>query len=239
MEQFKIRQDGFKEIRQAALIKAIPFLVIVISGAFAIYYFNPNSQQSNLNGFLIMIPITFCALAFGVYRGLNRQKEIFNSYRLTLDHNGITRERKNTSTITIANSDLSAIIKNSNGSFIIKGNSTENIIGVPSQIEDYEKLEKLLFELKEISTKTSKPLLQKFQGLLTIMTMALMVAVYTSQDKIIVGVSGTVLLIILGYSIFYIQRSKHIDIKTKKGMRWLVIVILSIIYSMYFELIVR
>ena len=83
-----------------------------------------------------MYGIVLGALAFGLYRGVNRQKEIFDSYRLTLDNNAITREQHKTPTITISNTDVIEIVKNSNGSFTLKGNSPVNVIGVPSQIDD-------------------------------------------------------------------------------------------------------
>lgn len=236
MEQFKIRQDGFKEIRKAMLIKAIPISLLAAFGGLAISHFNTNGQQSDVNVFPFVIPIVLGALAFGLYRGVNRQKEIFDSYRLTLDNNGITREQHNTPTITISNTDVSEIIKNSNGSFAIKGNSSLNVIGVPSQIDDYEKLEKSLAEIRKISSKSSEPFLQKFRGLLSILTIGLMAAVYISKDKIIVGVSGTVLLVVLGYSFFEVQRSKNVDSKTKKEMWWLILVTASIVGVMCYKL---
>lgn len=236
MEQFKIRQDGFKEIRKAMLIKAIPISLLAAFGGLAISHFNTNGQQSDVNVFPFVIPIVLGLLAFGLYRGVNRQKEIFDSYRLTLDNNGISREQHNTTTITISNTDVSKIIKNSNGSFTIKGNSSVNVIGVPSQIDDYEKLEKSLAKIRQISTKSSEPFLQKFRGLLSILTIGLMAAVYISKDEIIVGVSGTVLLVVLGYSFFEVQKSKNVDGKTKKGMWWLILVTASIVGVMYYKL---
>jgi hypothetical protein len=236
MEQFKIRKDGFKEIRKVMLVKAIPILLFATSGGLAIAYLNSNEEQSDVNVFPFVIPLMLGALAFGLYRGVNRQKEIFDSYVLTLDNNCITREQHNTQTITISNNGIIDIIKNSNGSFTIEGNSTVNVISIPSQIEDYEKLEKLLFEIRQISTIESKPFLQKFNALFSILTIGLMAAVYISKDKIIVSVAGTVLLPILGYSLFEVQRSKNIDRKTKKGMWWLILVIISIIGVMYLKL---
>ncbi len=236
MEQFKIRKDGFKEIRKAMLIKAIPISLLATFGGLAISHFNTNAQQSDINVFPFVIPLVLGALAFGLYRGVNRQKEIFDSYILTIDDNGITREQHNTPTISISNADLKEIIKNSNGSFTIKGNSTVNVIGVPSQIDDYKKLEKLLSEIRQILSKNSEPFLQKYRGLLSILTIGLMAAVYISKNKIIVGVCGTVLISALGYSFFEVQRSKNIDSKTKKGMWWLIFVTASIIGVMYFKL---
>jgi hypothetical protein len=235
-EQFKIRPDGFKEIRKTMLIKAIPLCLLAASGGLTISHFNASGQQSDVNVYLFVIPLVAGALAFGLYRGVNRQKEIFDSYSLALSNDSITREQHNTPTISISHGEISEIIKNSNGSFTIKGNSTINIIGVPSQIDNYEKLEKLLTDIRQISTKTSEPFLQKFRGLLSILTIGLMAAVYISKDRIIVGISGTVLLIVLGYSFFEVQRSKNIDNKTKRGMWWLIPVTASIIGVMYFKL---
>jgi hypothetical protein len=236
MEQFKIRQDGFKEIRKAMLIKAIPISLLAAIGGLAIGHFSTNGQQSDVNVLPFVIPLVLGALGFGLYRGVNRQKEIFDSYRLTLDNNGITREQHNTPTITISNTEVSEIIKNSNGSFTIKGNSSVNVICVPSQIDDYEKLEKSLAEIRHILTKSSELFLQKIRGLLSVLTIGLMAAVYISKDKIIVGVSGTVLLVVLGYSFFEVQRSKNVDSKTKKGMWWLILVTASIVGVMYYKL---
>ena len=236
MEQFKIKQDGFKEIRKAMLIKAIPISLLAALGGLVISHFNTCGQQSDVNVFPFVIPIILGVLAFGLFRGVKRQKEIFDSYVLTLDNNSITREQHNTPTITITKADLNEIIKNSNGSFTLKGNSTVNVIGVPSQIDDYERLEKLLSEIGQISFKTSEPFLQKFRGLLSILTIGLMATVYISKHKVIVGISGTVLLVFLGYSFFEIQRSKNIDSKTKKGMWWLILVTASIVGVMYYKL---
>ena len=63
-----------------------------------------------------------------------------------------------------------------------------------------------------------------------------MAGVYISKDKMIVGVSGTVLLLILGYSFFEVQRSKNIDHKTKQGMWWVILVTASIVAVMYYKL---
>ena len=236
MEQFKIRKDGFKEIRKAILIKSIPILLLATFGGLAISNFNTNRQQSDDNVFPFVIPLVLGALVFGLYRGVNRQKEIFESYILTLDNVGITREQHNTPTVTISNEDLSAIIKNSDGSFTIKGNSSVNVIGIPSQIDNYEQLEMLLTKKRQISIKYNEPFFQKFSGLLSILTIGLMAAVYISKDKIIVGVSGSVLLAVLGFSFFEIQRSKNFDSKTKKGTWWLILVTASIVCVMYYKL---
>ncbi|MBK7442870.1 MAG: hypothetical protein IPI65_15460 [Bacteroidetes bacterium] len=63
-----------------------------------------------------------------------------------------------------------------------------------------------------------------------------MAAVAISNDKLIVGVSGTVLLAVLGYSVFEIQRSKNIDYKTKRIFWWVILVAASVCSVMYYKL---
>lgn len=236
MEQFKIRKDGFKEIRKATLMKIVPIALLVTFSGVAISLYNTNGQQSDVNILPFVIPFLLGIIALGLYIGIKRLKGIFDSYVLTIDNNGITREQLNTPTITILNADISEIVKNSNGGITIKGNSNLNVIGVPSQIENYENLEKMLSEIKQISTKPSKPFLQKFKALLSILTIGLMAAIYISNDKTIVAVCGTVLLAVLGYSFFETQRSKNIDSKTKKGTWWIILVFAGIVGLIYFKL---
>ena len=213
-------------------------MLIVALGAIAITYFSPNGQESQVNIYPIVIPTILLVLGFGIYRGIGRQKEIYESYKLTIDDNSITREQYNTQTITITIADISDIRKNSNGSFTIKGKSAINVIIIPAQIENYEKLEQLLSEIKQISCKNKKTyhLQMLFMKWLPIFIIGLMFGVYVIKNKIIVGLCGTILLIIMGYSILITQKNKNIDNKTKRGVWLSVIVIASIIGVMYYKI---
>ena len=236
MEQYKIRKDSIKEIRKTMLIKSLSISLLTIIGGLLISHYSTNGQQSEVNVYPYVIPILLVSLGYGLYLSVIRQKQIFDSYRLTIDINGITREQHNTPTINISNAEVREIIKNSNGSFTIKGKSSLNVIVVPSQIDNYEKLVKSLTEIRHISTKSKEPFLQKNRELLSLLTIGSLAGVYISNDKIIVGVSGSVLLGILGYSFFEVQRSKNVDNKTKNGMWLLILVIASIIGIMYYKL---
>jgi len=237
MEQFNIRKGGFKEIRKEVLIYIISIMLIVAFGGIAITYFSSSGQESEVNVYPFVIPIILFVLGFGIYRSISRQKEIFESYKLTIDNDTIIREQYNTQTITIAIADISEICKNSNGSFTIKGSSAINVINIPAQIDNYEKIEQLLSEIKLISYKNRKTYLQMlFAGLLSILIIGLMVVVYIIKDKIIVGICGTILLVILGFSILISQRNKNIDSKTKKGMWLSILVIASIIGVMFYKI---
>ena len=242
MEQFKIRQNGFNEIRRGMLIKTIPLLLIAVLVGLGISYFNSSRQESEVNVYFFVIPMVLIVLGFSIYRSVNRQKEIFDSYKLSIDNNSITREQSNTQTISIPIEDIREICKNSNGSLTIKGNSTVNIIIIPAQIENFEKLEQLLSEIMPISEKNkdNKSFLQKhiaiLSFLLPIATLGLMAVVFLWNNKIIVGICGTLLLVILTFSFVGIQRNKNIDNKTKRGRWWLIIVVISILLALFYKI---
>lgn len=235
MEQYQTRADGFKEVRKALLNRTIPIVLLGVLGALAINYFNPNLQRQHLLVAMpLIIPIIAGAVGIGIYRLLQRQKEIYNSYRLTIDEHSITREQHNTPTIRIHITDVDRIIKNHNGSFTIKADTVRNVIVVPSQVDNYDDLERSLARIKPITKKTREPFSKRYLGLIAVLPIALMAAVYLSNNKIIVGVSGTIL--VLGYSFYEIRRNKNTDDKTRKAVLWLLPVAASIIMIMYYKL---
>ena len=236
MEQFKIRKDGFKEIRNSMLIKAIPIILLAGFGGIAISYFNLNRQHNEVNILPFIIPLILGALAIGLYISIKRQKEIFESYRLTIDNYKILREQLYTPTISILKAEIRGIIKNSNNSFTIKSNSKVDIIGVPSQIDEYDKLEKLLSEIKQITILNKTPIIERLLIPLVIIYLGIFAAFLLSNNKIIAGVGGTILLIVSIYSYFEMKRNKNLDNKTKQGSWTTIFVLILIIVNMYVKL---
>jgi hypothetical protein len=111
MKQFKLRKDGFKEVRKSMLLNSIPFSLMVVVGGLLVAHFNSIGQKTDKSTFPIVIPLFIGALIFGLYSGIRRQKEVFDSYILTVDHLGVTREQKNFPTIAISNEEIAEIKK--------------------------------------------------------------------------------------------------------------------------------
>ena len=235
-EEFQIIENGFTEIKKAILIKTIPIAVLAMGTGLLISHFNTNGETSNINVLPFVIPIIIGALVIGLLKGINRQKELFESYKLTLNTNEIIREQLNTPTISIPHNEIKSISRNSKGILTIVGNSSTNVISVPSQINHPEKLVQLLSQIKPIIDSDKKSLLEKCKGLLIFLTLGLMATVYISKNKLLVGITGTLLILFLGYSFYEMYTNKNIDKKTKKGMWWLLLVLLSVIGNMYFKL---
>jgi hypothetical protein len=234
MEQFRNKPEGFKEVRKLIIIKTIPITLVAMGTGLAI---NGSATQHGIVFFLILLILLSIALSIGIYIGIKRQKELFESYILSIDEVSITREQKNTPTIKFLKAEIEEIIKVKNGNFEIKGNKAGDLIGVYSQIENYENLERQLNQIKSVTIKSPNLVTEKLRTpAAVIFTCALMAMVYMASNKIIVGISGIALTGLMVWSFFKIQRSKNVDIKTKRGNLLLILVLFSIVAATIFKL---
>lgn len=238
MEQFRTNPTAFKELRKSTLKKTIPIMVIAMAVGVTISQVNSSRSGTETDWYLILILIPFLLgiMWFSLNKAMNRRKQLYDSYRLTIENDRIYREQYNTPTIYLSNADINKIVRNPDGGFTIRGNNTSDVILVPALIVNHERLEDLLSEKKEISSKEDLPLFQKYGRLISFFTMGLMAAVYLSWNKIVVGCSGTLLVMLLGYSLFELNRNKNIDNKTKRGMWITLLVILSVIGVMFVKI---
>lgn len=210
-------------------------MLAMVAGGWMSYY---NSSQQDAPGFwFIMIPLFLVLLGVGMYRGIQRQKRLFTSYRLTIDERGLTREQADTPIIRLAGEEIREILKDANGSYAVKGSSINQTILIPAQIENPVALEEAIHHFQPVVAAPQVPAATQALRLLPFATLVLMVLVYVSANKTVVAISGTLLLGFLGYSLFTTQRSKHIDGKTKKGMWFLLLVIASVLLVMYTKLV--
>ncbi len=230
MKQFKTKEDGFKEIRTQLLKVLIPLLLVPFIGVIVIFEFTSITNANETNILPIMIPILLVTFAFGIYRGIKRQKAIYESFSLTIDDNCIIRDQHNTPTIRILFTDIKKITKTYQGGFVISGESSSSSIIIPTQIENKPELEKLLSEISEISQNTSKPLLQRLLlPVASITTIGLLVILYVSYNKILVTISGTLLSILVVWAFIVTQQNKNFDKKTKKASYWFILLFIVII----------
>jgi hypothetical protein len=154
---------------------------------------------------------------------------LLDSYVLTVSDNSLTREQANTPTILIHFDDIRSIAKYKNGTFIIRSKDSANQIIVPAQIDNYEEFESIIHGISPVTTENSQPQLQKYNGLLTLLNLACMVCVYVSNNKLLVGICGTVFIAVMGWSFYKAWKSKNIDAKTKRSLLWMILVLLSVI----------
>jgi heme/copper-type cytochrome/quinol oxidase subunit 2 len=242
MQTFRIKPDGYKEIRKKMLLWGIPSYIImfgiVLTITFSIDYdrndqIKPDSYSYSdpYEWITWAIPVIIIASAasIGFFRALRRIKKAYESYELTISENLIAREQANTPTISIFLGEVEEIIKRRNKILMVRGKTVRDMILIPAQIENYEQLETALNEIKPITTKGKTTSWMQLQRLLGLVAVALMICVYTVDNKIVVGVAGALFTVFFIYSFIQIQKSKNIDYRTKRS-RWItLIVVLSVL----------
>jgi hypothetical protein len=94
----------------------------------------------------------------------------------------------------------------------------------------------LLLTIKPISSATNKSFFQKYPLLLPFVTIGLMGAVYLSNNKIVVGVSGIALTAFMVWAFYKIQTSQEIDGRIKRKSYWILLVIVSVSAIIYYKI---
>jgi hypothetical protein len=226
---FQIKTNAFKETKKQLIIKSLPLLLISMCFGFSIIYFNSNDKEDIITILPFIIPIFVFAGAFGILKGLKRQKILLESYKLILSENNVIREQENTPTINIQFMDIKSIIKDKKENFTIKGKTTIETILIPAQIDNYENLEIILNQIKPIEEISQPTFDEKYRIPTLILTLSCMATVYISFNKILVGICGLILSSLLIRSFFQIKKNKNIDIKTKRIGYYSLVVLVSIV----------
>jgi hypothetical protein len=229
MQSFRIKEDGFKELKKRFLKRMIPTLVIAMSIGVMMSSINSNYQDIGEIFYFAFIPFLLLIGGFSLYRSLQKQKALLESYELTISDNVIVREQLNTQDIAIYIKEVQEIVKHKNGSFTIRGKKAQNLIIIPAQIDNYEQLEIMLQKICPITTKAQEAFKQKIQMLLSFAAIGSMICVYVVTNKIVVGIAGSAFAILSICGLVMIQRSKNVDRKTKNMMWISLLAILSTI----------
>jgi len=231
MQTFKIGPDGWTRIKKKTLLRVVPIALFTSSIGVALGMIDSKGAKVDISAFIPVFFLIPVALGFGIWRGLKRQKALMESYELTISDRLICREQLNTPDISILVSEVVEIVKGHKGGFSIKGSRNNGTIIIPLYIENQEQLEATLQQIHPITVKNNYSLLQKFQFLLPVIFIGLWICVYAVDNKIIVGIAGSLATAFIIWSLAIIQKNKNIDHKTKNRFWFILLPLASIIIS--------
>ena len=90
MRTFRLRPEGFNEVKRKMLTTALPISLIACLSGFYIFSANQETGVSSVDTLPFVIPIVLAAIAFGLFRALKLQKGMWDTYALTIDGDTIT-----------------------------------------------------------------------------------------------------------------------------------------------------
>jgi len=234
MQQFKISEAGYKKFRKRSLRISIPLFIVILAAGILIS--NSTSGKEDVNTSFFVFPVVAILIGFSLYRGLRKQKEMLMSYSVTISDDRVTREQMNTRPLSLSFMEIKEIIKSEKGNFTIKGEGRENVIHIPYWIDGHAVLEQQLQTLAPMKVNTKDPWYQKYRIVLSLLLVAMMVAVYTVSNKIIVGICGIPLTGFLAWSFYKIRINKNLPENTRRSSWFFLIVIASVAYATYMKL---
>ncbi len=233
MKTFKTNPQGFRNVKRKIFIKTFLLgLISIIAGIF-IFVVNQQESESYMSTILIVFPVLLVFIVAGAYRGIKRQEKLWNSYQLIINGEYIKRLQKNVPDIMIRKDEITKIVKLSDENIFIKTNQPKHFIFVPFAIENRDELLKELADFGEIKKQEKKGIKISYK-FVTFLTLALMVIFFTLKERYIIIPSGIVLTVGLIWSFLEIQKSKHLDKRTKRSSYFIFILLFTVIGRIVF-----
>ena len=238
MRTFEYDPNRFADFRKLILRRALPLTLLTTAAGLYIGLRDGRMPPGSVNVMLVIVPLAIAFSLFslwkGISRGVERQRVLYDSYRLTIDGAGITREQLDMPTIRMANDDISRITRNANGSFTVVGRNPHEQIAIDARIQNHDELEQLLRRIRPFDDANRQSPLARFPGLPAIVVIILFAAVFLSGNTIIVTLCGVILLGLLGWSFIEVRKSKHIDAKTKRGLYFIVLPVYAVLVKLFY-----
>jgi len=235
-QTFKLDPAGFAEIRKQIIIRVILLMLLVIPVAIYIAFFaNPQESDTESEGvlfytLLFTLPIFLLVTVFSIRTAIKRQKDVWDTYELSIDGDKISRTQSSLDPIIIKKNEITQIVKTKRGDIAIKTDDPYKLIAIPAAVLGRNDLIQSLSGFEEIENQTGKANLHV--PLFSVGTLVLFASVFISNHKVIVGICGTLLTAFLIWSFVSIQKSNHVDNKTKMGSYFLFFVLFSMIGRM-------
>lgn len=230
--QYKNSTAGFVKLRKQTLKRAIIISLIAMTAALIITH--QTEKNEDLIAQLFSIAVIIGIIIFAILKAIKTQEDIYNSFVLTLTDTNISSFQKNLGVATIPFENITQISENKHG-LTIKGNNKSVTMIISPSIENYDEIKNHLQCIHSIIPQVSQNIFDKNPILSSAFLLCIMIAVFTSNNKITVGICGTVLLVVMIFCLYKIQTSNLIGRDVKIKSWWLLVVIASVIAIIYYK----
>nr|WP_294793704.1 hypothetical protein [uncultured Mucilaginibacter sp.] len=235
--EYRNASERFPELQKKILIRSAVFVPLVLIFSVAIFLFSGDQDfAGSLEIPIVYLLFIFAVLAFSIFRNLKLQRDIYQSYKFTIDTDCLLREQSNLAPVKIDHNDIAEIIEDNSGSLIIKGAQAQQIIVISPFIENPDQLKSSLRSVHPISELKAQNIIQKYPMIMPLLMVVSMLTAYFCPNKIIAAIGGIISLLMMMWSFYKIRTAPVMDNKTKRLSWWLVIIFISMIATVYFKL---
>lgn len=227
MTIFTIKEGAYASVKSKAirnLILTMPFSILLL------FFMGLFDDRNEISTHYLTIPVIIILFVYSTFNALKKQKEILESYKLTITENEITRQQANAPDVIISRNFIGSISKTSKGDIIIKGIDANEQIAVPLLIDRFDELEQLLTSWKEFSLP-EKSFLQRNLTAVIVVGLASLIAVNTITNKALLLVSAAVFCATMIWSATELRRNPDTPPKLRKFWGWLIFIMIVVILN--------
>jgi len=221
MKTYQLKPEGFKAVRKQVIQRLAIMAVLLIA---FLFYLETNSNMGvskQADVLKIVLPLALLAIGTGIFRGIKLQRERFDSFRIILEGDRISRIQKDIPDLVLEQSEIERILVTSAGALVIKSAVANRSIGIPESIDNKEDLIHSLGQIKVIEPYQEKTGNDWWKYLLIVFLMFSLAAIfYTATNPSLILGTGIILVVVLGWSLIQISKSPHLEAKIKKWSRW-------------------
>lgn len=116
-------------------MRTVPVLLLAGSMGIIISILGSKEKETDVDVLPIVIPILGLYISFSIYRGLKRQKQLLESYALTLTGNAVMREQRYTPSVCLYVNEIKEIVKAKSGAITVRGRERTDVIYIPAEID--------------------------------------------------------------------------------------------------------
>ena len=201
-----------------------------------ISYFTQKGVAEDMYTTMLVILFFAAVIAFSFWNTIKKQKAVYNSYLLTVGDNYIQKEQDTLNTNRISFNEIQRIEEDVYGNLFVWGPVNQNVVAVSANIDGYLEVKGLLHSFKPISVRKESALLHKYSWFVLFIPCGLMIAVYLSNNKIVVAATGVPLIAILLWGFYKVRTNPYFTSKSKRSTWLIPIVLISLIVIIYYKL---
>jgi hypothetical protein len=192
-QQYKLTPAAYQAARKR-ILNALPILMVLFTVPFTLTWFlNPVRMPIEWGKMWAICGAVVLFVSIRMVRLLQKQKIAYDEFVIIIDEQRITGKNLLHQEIDFAYIEVTQIVKQVNGSFILVGGPQNMVINIPADIENREQLEASLNNITPIAVNPVNWFTRYLRVMLGALFALIILFIYTS-NKIITGITTPILI---------------------------------------------
>ena len=216
MAEYRLIEDNKKNLLNKKMVKSLPLIIVAVLAGMGISFFQI-TQTYNSHLFLIVILPTLLICTGAIFIGLKFGLKIYKENHLdivfSIENNVLKITKKGKDIMSATKDNINKIEEYNDETIIISLKNKQKII-LNKNIENYDNMKLELSEIFEISRTDKKPN-NIFYTIVSLGIIILYIVFSLSVDKVIIILSGVLIVGIIIFSIVKTLLDKSVDKRIK------------------------